>query len=148
MKDSKLLELVRSLPPGGTVWLASAGHSLWPLIRSGDLLLVRRCGPDELRRGDVALVEAPASLIAHIVTSVAPVATASIVGVADPLGLPVLGRVVAFRRGGTKYGLPDLLRPVVGLTPRAAAVLKQVPLLRRLVHRLRDQAGRPSPFSR
>lgn len=138
------MELVRSLPPGGTVWLLSSGNSLWPLVLGGDLLLIQRCGPDELRKGDVALVEAPASLIAHIVTSVAPLATASIVGIADPADLPVLGRVVALRRSGTRYELPAVLRPVVGLAPRAASVLKRVRLLRRLVRRLRD--GGPSPF--
>jgi hypothetical protein len=63
------------------------------------------------------------------------------VGVPDPPALPALGRVIAVRRGQTRIALPELLRPLLHLTPRAAVILKRVPLFQALVRRIRD--GRP-----
>lgn len=138
MTDARLVELVRALPPGGTVWLPAGGRSLWPLVLDGDVLLVRREPADALRFGDLALLDAPGTLIAHVVTGVAPLRTASIVGVADAPGLEALGRVVALRRGTTRLPLPRQLGPLVGALPLAATRLKRVSLLRRLVRRVRD----------
>ena len=121
------------------MWLPAGGKSLWPLVLGGDLLLVQRCSKEELAPGDLALLEAPRSLIAHIVATVEPLSTVSIVGLEDPPGLPVLGRVVALRRGSTRVNIPRGARRLVWLAPIAATALKHVPLLRGLVRRLRDR---------
>lgn len=139
MTDARLVGLLRALPPGKTLWLAAAGNSLWPFVRSGDRLRVERCGADQLALGDLAVVEAPISLIAHIVVQLEPtVVTASSVGVRDAPGLEVLGRVVAVRRGAHTVTLPRVTRHVLRFVPSAALVAKRSRALRWVVQRLRQ----------
>jgi hypothetical protein len=136
--DARLVELLRSLPAGQAMWLPAAGNSLWPFIRSGDLLRVERCGEGGVAPGDVALLEYPTTLVAHLVVGLAPVRTASSVGVVDPPALGVLGRVVAFQRAGVTVALPPWARPALGRLPAAARWAKGLPGARRLVRWLRD----------
>ena len=60
-----LLEAVHA--PDAPAWLRGAGRSLYPLLRSGDSVRVLRCAPEELARGDVALVRMGRQLVAHVV---------------------------------------------------------------------------------
>lgn len=139
MTDPRLVALLRSLPPGEAMWLPAAGNSLWPLVRGGDVLRVERGGEAELRPGDVALLEYPSALVAHLVVGLAPLVTASSVGVLDPPPLAVLGRVVAFRRGGVTVPVPRWSGPALAAVPGAARRLKALPLARSLVRWLRDR---------
>ena len=75
------------------------GDSMWPWLLPGDQIL---CCYDDLppRRGDIVLSRLDGRMIVHRVVSTNPVrlkGDRSIV--ADPPGLPVLGRVVGMRRG-------------------------------------------------
>jgi hypothetical protein len=77
-------------------------------------------------------------MVAHLVVGLAPVRTASSVGVMDPPALGVLGRVVAFQRAGVTVPLPPWSRLALGRLPGAARWAKQLPGARRLVRWLRD----------
>ena len=132
--------LLRALPMGGQIWVRAAGRSLWPLVLDGDQLLVRRCERFALRRGDIALVSwAGGAVVGHLVEQVDPLITVSSVGVRDPLGAELLGRAIAVRRGTVRFSVP---RAVLHWVPRAATVLKRLPLARAAVQRLRDRGSR------
>jgi hypothetical protein len=135
--DPRLTELLRSLPAGQAMWLPAAGNSLWPLVRSGDLLRVARGDEASLRPGDVALLEYPGALVAHLVERVEPLRTASSVGVVDPPALGVLGRVVALKRGGVTVPVPRWSAPALAALPWAARGAKRLPGARRLARWLR-----------
>jgi mycothiol synthase len=133
-------ELLRALPPGGVLWLRAGGKSLWPLLRDGDSLRVERCTEADLAPGDVAVVAFPdGRLVAHLVETVAPLRTASSVGVRDPLPLEALGRVTGFRRAGRTWPWPRDLRRLLWLAPTTARLAKALPGARALVRRLRDE---------
>jgi hypothetical protein len=137
--DSRILDLLRALPPGKRLWLSAGGCSMWPFILSGDHLQVERLSPVVLRSGDVAvLLFGEDLLVAHLVADVAPLRTVSSVGVVDPPGAALLGRVVALRRGAVTLPVSAALRPLLRAIPSTAAWLKRVPGARRLVRRLRD----------
>jgi hypothetical protein len=138
MTDPRLVALLRALPPGKTMWLSSAGNSLWPFVLGGDQLKVERCGPLDVELGDIAVVEAPSTLIAHIVVSLAPVVTASSVGIRDAAGLEVLGRVIAVRRGARTVPLPPVARRLLALVPGVAKAAKRSEALKWLVRKVRD----------
>jgi hypothetical protein len=130
--------LLRGLAPGGVMWLKAAGNSLWPLLRDGDSLKVERVSEAQLHLGEVALVKLPSGILAaHLVAGLAPLRTASSVGVLDPLPLEALGRVVGFRRDGVERDWPAWSRLALRFLPVSARALKRVPLSRRLVRRLR-----------
>src|SRR5438552_18817407 len=100
--------LLEALPRGRRIWLTTRGKSLWPLLRGGEPMQVERVDEVELRRGDVAiLVTAAGALVAHVVTGVHPLRTASFRGTEDPPGWRALGRVTAVRIGSTPRGLPS-----------------------------------------
>jgi RimJ/RimL family protein N-acetyltransferase len=132
-----LAELVESAAHGHQLWLRGAGHSLYPLLRSGDSIRVRRCAPEELGRGDVALVRVGRKLVAHVVISTHPLVTASLLGGKDPAGVP-LGRITALRRGPWVLPLPRLSRPTLFLGQRLLSSLWSRPKTRTLFRRLRD----------
>ncbi len=136
MTDPRLRGLLLALEPGQTLWLSAAGQSLWPLVLDGDSLKVERCDETGVAAGDVAVIDAARSLVAHIVVQVGPVVTASSVGVRDALA-PVVGRVVAVRRAGRTVSLPRSARHAVRLVPGLALVLKRSTVLRAVVRRLR-----------
>jgi mycothiol synthase len=138
MTDGRFIELLRSLSPGQAMWLPAQGNSLWPLVRSGDVLQVRRDAEAALAPGDIALLEYPGALVAHLVVRVKPLTTASSVGVVDPPALGVLGRVVALRRHGVRVGIPGWTRPALALVPALAGWARRVPGAQRLVRWLRD----------
>ncbi|MCA2979128.1 MAG: hypothetical protein INH41_12940 [Myxococcaceae bacterium] len=133
-------DLLRAMPTGGRLWLRAGGKSLWPVLLDGDQLQVERLDEPSLRRGDIALiVSAQGQLVAHLVESLEPLVTVSSVGVVDPPAREVLGKVVAVRRGSVRLALPRHSHVLLRGVPRVAAVLKRVPGLRRLVHRVRDR---------
>ncbi len=132
-----LAELVESTPHGRQLWLRGAGRSLYPLLRSGDSVRVLRCAPEELARGDVALVRMGRQLVAHVVISTRPLVTASLLGGKDPEGVP-LGRITALRRGPLVLPLPRLARPTLFLGQRLLSGLWARPRTRTLFRRLRD----------
>lgn len=138
MTDPRLRQLVRALNPGQRIWLSAEGNSLWPFALSGDQLHIERCTEAEVRPGDVALIDLPHSLVAHIVIQRAPVVTSSSVGVIDPSGYSVLGRVVALRRGSRTLELPRSARFLLAPVPKAAQILKNFGPFRSLVRWLRD----------
>jgi len=43
----------------------TSGFSMWPFIRQGERLLVKRVFPDELRRGDLVLYQQNEKLVCH-----------------------------------------------------------------------------------
>jgi hypothetical protein len=49
----------------GRVRFRARGTSMRPTIQSGDILDVQRCASDELRAGDIVLVDGPGGLRAH-----------------------------------------------------------------------------------
>ncbi len=49
----------------GRVRFRALGTSMAPTIRSGDILDVRRCSPDQLKVGDIALVRVSHGFFAH-----------------------------------------------------------------------------------
>ncbi|MDC0709907.1 GNAT family N-acetyltransferase [Stigmatella sp. ncwal1] len=132
-----LAAFVESTSLGRRLWLRGAGRSLYPLLRSGDSIQVLRCGPEELSRGDVALVRVGRRLIAHVVVSTGPLVTASLLGHGDPEGVP-LGRVTALRRGWWILPLPRVTRPSLFLGQRLASALWARPVARGAARRLRD----------
>lgn len=132
-----LTVLIESTPPGRQIWLRGAGRSLYPLLRSGDSVRVLRCEPEELARGDVALLRVGRRLVAHVVTSTEPLVTASLLGVKDPEGV-ALGRITALRRGRLTLPLPRLVRPTLFLGHRLLSQLWSRPGTRQALRRLRD----------
>jgi hypothetical protein len=134
--DPRLRGVLLALSPGESMWLSAAGRSLWPLVLDGDSLKVQRCDEHGVAPGDLAVIDAPRSLVAHIVVQVNPVVTASSVGVRDA-SAPVLGRVVAVRRRGRTVALPRSVRHAVRVVPGLAVVLKRSSLVRAVVRALR-----------
>lgn len=140
MADPRIEALLRALPFGQRMWLRAGGRSLWPLVLDGDQVQVLREDESALRPGDIALVVNPAgALVAHLVKSTGPLVTVSSVGVVDPPAKEVLGRVVAVRRGALRLSIPRGAHLALRQVPRVSSVLKRVPGLRSLVHRLRDR---------
>lgn len=123
------------------MWIPAAGKSLWPLLRDGDSLRVRRVvSATELARGDVAVIKRPDGILAaHLVLTLEPLRTISTAGVEDPPPLEALGKVTGFRRWGRVWPWPDQLSFVLRFWPAAAEALKRVPLVRATVRSLRDR---------
>ncbi len=131
-------QLLRGLQPGAVMWLRASGQSLWPLLHDGDSLRVERVEGPSLRLGEIAVVKLPNGVLAaHLVASLNPLQTASSVGVLDPQPVEALGRVVGFKRNGLVREWPASARLVLRFLPRTSRLLRQFPLARRLVRRLR-----------
>lgn len=135
--DPRILRVLEATPPGGHLWLSAGGRSMWPLLLEGNRLRVRRCGPQDLEAGDIAVVRLGEALVAHLVRSTSPLVTCGILGRPDPGGV-VLGRVDGVRRAGVRVGVPRLAQPIFKRLPGVAALLGRSALLKRLVRRLRD----------
>jgi hypothetical protein len=93
----------------GQVRLRAHGVSMFPSIRSGDVLSVARCLPGELELGDVILARDGNRLFAHRVTSTHAAGDGAWIATRgdshwrrDPLlrAADVLGRVIAVTRDG------------------------------------------------
>ena len=133
----------------GQVRIRALGGSMFPVIRSGDVLSVRRCAVDAVRPGDVVLLQADDRLFAHrLIEKRGERHLSSLVtrGDAhwrnDPLrpGSALLGQVVAVTRDGRPPVATLRLTPVQRLVGLAASettrVSRQVrDVIRRLVLR-------------
>jgi len=114
-------ELLRA---GKWVRFQAHGASMWPLVRDGDVLLVRPAPPREIRVGDVVLCgSAPGHVVVHRVIRAAPGPDGTcftIQGdqVAQPDGaIPaaqVYGRVAAIERGGARLDMDHALMRWLG----------------------------------
>lgn len=132
--------VLRDLPLGGVIWMPASGQSLWPFVLDGDVLRVERATEAQLQLGEVAVVKlASGVLIAHLVETVAPLQTASSVGVIDSLPLEALGRVTALRRNGVVVPLVPVTRSVLRWVPTTARWLRRFPAARSVVRALRGK---------
>jgi len=117
------------LRDGVAVRFRAHGASMAPLVRDGDVLLVRPVAASSLRVGDVVLcASGPGCVAAHRVVRMedgaeGPCFTVQGDAVAQPDGVippaQIYGRVVAIERGGTSISLD---RPAMRLFGRAAAL--------------------------
>jgi mycothiol synthase len=140
MRRAEHLELLERLPRGSTLWIAGLGRSLSPLLRSGDGLKVLRCAPDEVRPGDLAVVRRDGGLTAHLVDSVSPLSTSSLLGRRDPAGGQLLGRVIAVRARGVVLPLTPGSRPLLRVLHRGLAAAWSVAPVRSAVRGLWELA--------
>jgi len=105
------------LAQGGLIRLRVSGDSMAPLIEPGDVVLVRHVNPEDLRRGDLILVEQGGAFLTHRLVA----ADAHLVRTkgdnashADPPVLPqdVLGRVIGVEKGDVvSLSKGDVLSP-------------------------------------
>ena len=86
---------LRRLAAGETMELRGFGRSLWPLVRSGDRLLVEAVEPSTLMPGHLVVGWLPGreTLVCHVLMSIEPLRTAPILG-EDDGEVEVLARVV------------------------------------------------------
>lgn len=109
-------DLLRS---GKTVRFRAPGHSMSPLIRSNEILVVQPIDPRAVRRGDILLYRSADRLTAHRLVGVVPgpggearplILKSDVWGSGEEHVLPaqVLGKVVAVER---KPGLCDPYSP-------------------------------------
>src|SRR4051794_32928973 len=136
-------EFVASLPVGRRVWLRGLGRSMSPVLRSGDSLRVERCLPSTLRRGEIAVLRSTGDrLIAHLVIGTSPLRSSTFLGLEDPDGAEVLGRVIAVRRDKRRIRLfaesPSVLWWLHRVTAAAEA--------NRSIRRVRGWVGALSRF--
>jgi|CXWL01.1.fsa_nt_gi hypothetical protein len=116
----EIAQVLKASPEGATVWLGVRGRSMAPLLRSGDKLKVYRCGPNQLERGDIAiLLREDGTLVAHLVTQPAPLKTSTYWGEADVLPAQAIGRAIAVRRGLTLWRIGAITRRSIWLGHRA-----------------------------
>ncbi len=105
------VELVREeLAQGALLRLRVSGQSMAPLVERGDLVLVQRVTPADLRRGDLLLVEQGGDFLVHrlVANDTHGVRTKGDKSSYADLPLPpqdVLGRVVAVERDGRRIEL-------------------------------------------
>lgn len=110
MTADALGALLKAQPVGKVMWVAVRGRSMRPLLTGGESLKVKRCAPESLKRGEIAvLLRADGALISHLVVATAPVATASMDGKRDPAGLEPLARATSIRRGKVVVPVPPRL---------------------------------------
>jgi len=114
---------------GGTVTLRVFGGSMWPWLRSGDALSVRREDAARIHRGEVVLFAREGRLFAHrVIRKLARDGRAVLITKGDALphadapleAAELLGRVFRVRRAGREFALDSPQRRALG---RAAALL-------------------------
>lgn len=103
------------LADGKIVRFEAGGDSMYPLIRSGDRLLVEPVAPRALRRGDVVLARLDRGLTAHRIVRIdgdTITTRGDNCGVDDPpfTRAQLLGRVRAVERDGRQHGTRRGLR--------------------------------------
>jgi hypothetical protein len=99
--------LLKAQPEGKVMWVAIRGSSMRPILTGGESLKVRRCSPDALKIGDIAvMLRADGALVSHLVVATDPFRTESFIGTPDAPGLEVLARAIAVRRGKVVVPLP------------------------------------------
>jgi signal peptidase I len=125
MLTNVIEELLRS---GRTIRFRAPGHSMSPLIRSNDLLLVQPIDSGGVRRGDILLYRSADQLTAHRLVDVHPDSGAAaprlvLKGDArrtpDPPVAPdqILGRVVAVERNDREFD-PYSRKTILQTLPR------------------------------
>jgi len=113
------VELVREeLAQGGLIRLRVAGHSMAPLVERGDLVLVQRANLEDLRQGDLVLVEQGGDFLVHrlVASDTHGVRTKGDNASYADQPLPphdILGRVVAVEKGGRTIELDRGRWPLV-----------------------------------
>lgn len=102
------------LSRGHDVRFTATGDSMYPLIRSGDSLLVAPAGPDSIRRGDVVLSRTERGLTAHRVIAISSAGSGlqfqtcgdNAPGADEPFGeRELLGVVAGVERDGRMVGI-------------------------------------------
>jgi len=128
-------DVLAARPLGSRFSVRGVGRSMWPLLMSGDRLVVERCSLDAVRPGEIAVLRAPDHhLIGHLVVDTRPFRTSAFLGARDRTDLILLGRVVAIRRAGVRVAVPPALAPVLLLAHRAAIVAGRARVTRALRH--------------
>ena len=114
------IETLESLPIGARLQARVIGHCMAPLIQSGDIVAVRRCGPDSVAEGDVAIVRtADRRFLAHLVVQAQPLRTATLRGSLDPERLELLGQVTEIRKKAVTIPLSRWTRHALRLFQRS-----------------------------
>lgn len=121
--------LADALCRGGAVSLRVLGGSMWPWLRSGDVISVRREDPARIQRGDIVLFAREGRLFAHrVIRKALCEGRAVLLTKGDALPRAdaplandeLLGRVVSFRRGRRHVALDTAPRRALA---RAATLL-------------------------
>lgn len=124
LRAELLADVLRS---GGTVTLRVFGGSMWPWLRSGDALSVRREDAARIHPGEVVLFVREGRLFAHrVIRKIARDGRAVLITKGDALpradapldARELLGRVFHVRRAGREFALDSPQRRALG---RAAA---------------------------
>lgn len=136
--------IVRRIRTRGLVCVRAYGASMYPWICSGDLLLVRRCGFDQVRRGNVILFERESRLIAHRVLFARPGA-AIIITKGDSLDeadasvsrTEFLGRITRVHHSGREVDMESPAQNLAGcflaqVSPASFLFYRPLRLARRL----------------
>ncbi len=119
-------EILSGQAQGKVMWISVRGRSMWPLLRGGESLRVRRCAASELEPGDIAvLLRSDGQLVAHSVVETAPLRTAGFLGRVDEPGLTPLAKAEVVRRGRVEVPL-GRLRPVLRGAQVVAAAAAQI----------------------
>ena len=114
------IEELEALPIGAGLQVRAIGRCMTPLIRSGDILEVRRCSAGSVAEGDVAIVRtADRCFLAHLVVEAQPLRTATLRGNLDPQPLELLGRVTEIRKKTVTIPLTRFTRHALRLFQRS-----------------------------
>ncbi len=126
LRAEMLADVLRS---GGTVTLRVFGGSMWPWLRSGDAISVRREDAARIHLGEVVLFAREGRLFAHrVIRKLARDGRAVLITKGDALphadapleSAELLGRIFRVRRAGREFALDSPQRRALG---RAAALL-------------------------
>ena len=144
LRAEMLADVLRS---GGTVTLRVFGGSMWPWLRSGDAISVRRDDVARIHCGEVVLFAREGRLFAHrVIRKLVRDGRAVLITKGDALpradapleAAELLGRVFRVRRAGRDFTLDSPQRRALG---RAAALLTHSSRfwypLARVLHRAR-----------
>jgi signal peptidase I len=106
---SNALSLLRASLEAGTVArLRIDGVSMRPILRQGDIVVVRSCPIEELRLGDVLVIQRENDLVTHRLVAVKPDGWYTKGDASSALDSPaaeeaILGRVEAVERGSLSW---------------------------------------------
>lgn len=141
--NEAVAKFLEARPVGALMWIRVHGRSMFPVLRSGDSLHVLRCGPSDVRRGDIAVARRPGGqLVAHLVVSERPPVLTTFRGGMDPIGTEVLGRVVAVRSSsGRTIEFPAWSRTALLAASRALQLGLGSASARAVARRLRDHCA-------
>jgi signal peptidase I len=114
--------IAAKLRADGSVCFKVLGASMFPWIRSGDLVFVRSFAYEQASRGDVVLFERNSRLFVHRVIRVAAAAGGALITKGDALDAedePVtraefLGRVIRVHRGDRHIDMGSIGRVMMG----------------------------------